>query len=153
MPGTIRMIPTNASRSNVAEWISPSPTYRNGSTNKNAARRKARTAMFTQVTQPKALRYSGRSAPRSASSCAGGSRREGFLRDTKLRGGLDARPLQALRSRIQSRGRSPGPKMGEQGRGDVGDPAWRGKALDAFRVLVIPDYTRHHLYVEGAWLA
>src|SRR5215217_2881889 len=89
--------------------------------------------MFTQVTQPKALRYSGRSAPRSASSCAEGSRREGFLRDTKLRGGLDARPLQALRSRIYLRGRSPGPKMGEQDRGDVGDPAWRGKALDAFR--------------------
>src|SRR5829696_7060356 len=119
MPGTIRTSPSRARRSCISEKTSPLPTYRKGSGNRNAAARKTSTAMFTQVTHPKARRYLGliprsalsRSAfPRSALSGAGSS--PGRLPDTALRG-LPG-----------------GPEVFEEGRDDAGD---RARRLDAAR--------------------
>src|SRR3712207_6194533 len=108
MPGTIRMSQRKARRPCISEKISPLPTYLNGSGKRNATNRKTSTAMFTHVTHPKARRYLG-CMPPCSSSCTG---RSGCLRDTALRG-------QTFRSGV-------GPEVGEQGRGDVGEPA-RGR--------------------------
>src|SRR5215203_4835274 len=109
MPGTIRTSPSRARRSCTSEKTSPLPTYRKGSGNRNAAARKTSTAMFTQVTHPKARRYLGL-IPRSALPGAGSS--PGRLPDTALRG-LPG-----------------GPEVFEEGRDDAGDGARR---LDAAR--------------------
>src|SRR5829696_8280999 len=104
MPGTIRTSPSRARRSCISEKTSPLPTYRKGSGNRNAAARNVSTAMFTQVTHPKARRYLGL-MPRSSFPGVGSS--PGRLPDTALRG-------------------LPGdPEVFEEGRDDAGDGARR----------------------------
>src|SRR5919107_3133498 len=130
MPGRIRTSPRRARRICISEKISPLPTYRNGKGRRNAASRKIKIAMFTQVTHPMPRRYLGGNAPRSSSRAP--SLRPEPLRYTPLRG-LDARSVQAFRPRVQRRVRGAGCEVGEQGRGDLGDPAWCGEAVGASR--------------------